>query len=208
MTGDTATSICIIDDDEAIRDSLKTVLALTDWGVETFGSARDFLDRFDPARAGCVVADVRMPGMDGLELQSLLAERCPGTPVIVMTGHGDIAMAVSAMKAGAVDFIEKPFEIDALIDRIRQALEIGARNRREPAVPAAEVRDRVERLTARERDVLRHLTAGQPNKVIAYELGISPRTVEIHRARVMDKMEVQNVSQIVRLILGAGLDPL
>jgi two-component system response regulator FixJ len=156
---------------------------------------------------GCVVADVRMPGMDGLELQSILAEKSPETPVIVMTGHGDVPMAVRAMKAGAVDFIEKPFDVDALIDRVSHAIQ--ARKSRPAAeTPATEVRVRIERLTPRERDILRHLVTGQPNKVIAHELGISPRTVEIHRARVMEKMQTQNVSRLIRLVLSAGLDRL
>jgi two-component system response regulator FixJ len=208
VNGAAGEHICIIDDDEAVRDSLGTMLMADNWAVETYRSADEFLARLDKGGdIGCVVADVRMPGMDGLELQSILAEKSPDTPVIVMTGHGDVSMAVRAMKAGAVDFIEKPFDADALIDRIRDAI---AARRSRPAVetPASEVRARIERLTPRERDILRQLIAGQPNKVIAHELGISPRTVEIHRARVMEKMETQNVSRLIRLVLSAGLDPL
>lgn len=200
--------ICVIDDDEAIRDSLRTMLMTEDWTVETYRSAHEFLGRLVTGEGiGCVVADVRMPGMDGLELQSILAEKSPETPVIVMTGHGDVPMAVRAMKAGAVDFIEKPFDVETLIDRIRQAME-ARRSRPDAGVPATEVQARVERLTPRERDILRHLVTGQPNKVIAHELGISPRTVEIHRARVMEKMETQNVSRLIRLVLSARLDSL
>jgi two-component system response regulator FixJ len=208
VNGAAGEHICIIDDDEAIRDSLAMMLMADEWTVETYGSADEFLDRLGKGGdIGCVVADVRMPGMDGLELQSILAEKSPDTPVIVMTGHGDVSMAVRAMKAGAVDFIEKPFDADALIDRIRDA--IAARRSRPAAeASASEVQARVERLTPRERDILRQLIAGQPNKVIAHELGISPRTVEIHRARVMEKMETQNVSRLIRLVLSAGLDPL
>ncbi len=201
-----AASIYIIDDDEAIRDSLAIVLGALDWEVKTFGSAREFLERFDSAATGCVVADVRMPGMGGLELQARLAERCPEVPVIVMTGHGDVPMAVRAMKAGAADFIEKPFDAEALIERIRQVME-RRRARGEAEVATTEMQTRLARLTARERDVLRHLLEGKPNKVVAHDLGISPRTVEIHRARVMEKMGTQNVSQLVRLVLSAGLDP-
>jgi len=207
LSGKPGASICIIDDDEAVRDSLKTMLAAADWQVETFGSAREFLDRFDGARTGCVVADVRMPGMDGLELQSILAERSPDIPVIVMTGHGDVPMAVQALKAGAVDFIEKPFDGEAFIERIRQAMETRKRPHRDAEVAAGEVQARIERLTLREGDVLRHLIAGQPNKVIAYELGISPRTVEVHRARVMEKMQAKSLSHLVRMALAAGVDP-
>jgi two-component system response regulator FixJ len=184
------------------------MLMTEDWTVETYRSAHEFLGRLVTGEGiGCVVADVRMPGMDGLELQSILAEKSPETPVIVMTGHGDVPMAVRAMKAGAVDFIEKPFDVETLIDRIRQAME-ARRSRPDAGVPATEVQARVERLTPRERDILRHLVTGQPNKVIAHELGISPRTVEIHRARVMEKMETQNVSRLIRLVLSARLDSL
>jgi two-component system response regulator FixJ len=198
--------ICIIDDDEAIRDSLGLMLMADNWTVETYRSANEFLDRLGKGEdIGCVVADVRMPGMDGLELQAILAEKSPGTPVIVMTGHGDVPMAVRAMKAGALDFIEKPFDAGTLTNRIREAM-AARRGRPGAEVPPSEVRSRIERLTPRERDILRQLVAGQPNKVIAYELGISPRTVEIHRARVMEKMETQNVSRLIRLVLSAGLD--
>lgn len=199
-------NICVIDDDEAVRDSVKTVLAAADMPVETFGSAKEFLDGFDPARVGCVVADIRMPGMDGLELQAHLAGRCPGMPVIMITGHGDVPMAVKAMKAGAADFIEKPFDVEMLIERIHRALE--TRDHQEVPVPPAEVRDRVGRLTPRERDVLRLLIRGEPNKVIAHKLGISPRTVEIHRARIMGKMQIQNLPQLVRMVVAARLGPL
>ncbi len=199
--------VFIVDDDDAVRDSIETVLGAVGWHVETFRSANDFLDGFDGAGGDTVVVtDVRMPGMDGLDLQSRVLERCPDIPFIVMTGHGDVPMAVQAMKAGATDFIEKPFDAEMLIERIEQALKERRESRRDGDAARNEVEARLVNLTPRERDVLRHLVAGQPNKVIAYELSISPRTVEIHRARVIDKMDVRNVSELIRLVLSAGID--
>lgn len=201
-----APSVCVIDDDEAVRDSLRALLTAAHMEVETYASAREFLAKFDAERVGCVLVDIRMPGMDGLELQARIAEQHPGFPVIVITGHGDVPLAVRAMKAGAFDFIEKPFDGTALLETISRALESGEPVRQSNGAAAAEVAARLDRLTPRERDVLRHLVAGRPNKVVAFELGISPRTVEIHRARVLEKMQTRNVPELVRLVVGAGLD--
>jgi len=154
-------------------------------------------------RIGCVLADVRMPGMDGLELQRQLNTRGIGLPVIFMTGFGEVALAVQAMKAGAVDFVEKPCTLERLKDSLSRALARSETSQR-AAAETAQARERLSRLTPRERDVLRLLVIGKPNKIIAHELAISPRTVEIHRARVMDKVDVKSLSELVRLSLAAG----
>ena len=198
--------VFVVDDDEAVRDSLMALLDAVGLKAEAYGSAQDFLDAYDPSRPGCLVLDVRMPGMSGLELQKKLAASHFRLPVIIITGHGDIPMAVEAMKAGAVDFIEKPFREDALLDGIRLALAQCAPAPRGEAA-SAELIGRIAQLTPREREVLERLVIGEPNKVIAFGLGISPRTVEIHRARVMAKMEARSLSQLVRMALAAGIDP-
>ncbi|MGE5504574.1 MAG: response regulator transcription factor [Actinomycetota bacterium] len=187
----------VVDDDEAVRDSIRLLLYSVGLKVEPYASAADFLARADLARPGCVVADVRMPGMSGLDLQKVLAARNVPLPVIILTGHGDIPMAVGALRAGASDFIEKPYDDQHLIDSVHRALEVGDRERRD--------RERVERaracwerLTARERDVMTMVAAGDSNKVIAARLGISPRTVEVHRGNVMEKFEVRSLSELVR----------
>ena len=199
-------TVFVVDDDEAVRDSLMALLDAVGLKAEAHGSAQDFLAAYDPSRPGCLVLDVRMPGMSGLELQKKLAASQIRIPVVIITGHGDVPMAVEAMKAGAVDFIEKPFRQDALLDGIRRALARCAPARREE-VESAEVMARVAQLTPREREVLERLVIGQPNKVIAFGLQISPRTVEIHRARVMAKMEARSLSNLVRMALAAGIDP-
>jgi two-component system response regulator FixJ len=199
-------TIFIIDDDEAVRDSLGTLLEAHGWTVEAYGSAEAFLAGFDPRRAGCLLVDVRMPGMDGLALQEHLAARRIDLPVIVVTGHADVPLAVRAMKAGAVDFIEKPYSVEAIVNAVHRALD-----RALPAAKASPVADaaaaRLAQLTPRERDVLEQLVVGHPNKVIAHHLQISPRTVEIYRARVMDKMGASSLSHLVRMALAAGIEP-
>ena len=199
-------TIFVVDDDEAVRDSLGALLESAGFEVETFSSGADFLDRLDPKRGGCIVLDVRMPGLSGLEIQEKLTEKRITLPVIIITGHGDVPIAVQAIKAGAIDFIEKPFGDDVILESVGRALERGRRNKRD-ASSAVEIEARMARLTPREREVLGQLVIGNPNKIIAYELGISPRTVEIHRARVIEKMEARSLSHLVRLAITAGVVP-
>ncbi len=199
--------IFIVDDDDAVRDSLELLLRSS--GFETivaYASARDFLAEAAPMPGECLLLDVRMPDMDGLELQEELNRRGIKLPVIIMTGHGDVPISVRAMKAGAMDFIEKPFSDELLVDCVRRARRQAEEARREGA-EVEDVRRRLQILTPREREVLQGMIAGQPNKLIAHALGISPRTVEIHRARVMVKMATRSLSALVRMALAAGIEP-
>ena len=198
--------IYVVDDDDAVRESLTALLESAGLTVEAHASGRKFLEALALARSGCLLLDVRMPDMGGLELQEILAARGISLPTVIITGHGDVPLAVKAMKAGAVDFIEKPFKDEVILDCIRRALALDERVRRQQS-SAAEVRALMARLTPREREVLEQLVIGQSNKVIAFELGISPRTVEIHRARVMEKMRAQSLSHLVRMALVAGVEP-
>ena len=193
----------VIDDDADVRQSLAFLLSAAGLAVRVHESALAFLENLPEGREGCVVTDIRMPGMDGLELQRRLAQNKVRLPVIVMTGHGDVALAVEAMKAGAVDFIEKPFDDEVLLSAIRAALNRQARDSERDARAAA-VQERIDRLSEREREVLDRLVAGKANKVIAYELGISPRTVEVYRANVMTKMQADSLSELVRMALMDG----
>ncbi|MCH8859099.1 MAG: response regulator [Proteobacteria bacterium] len=197
-------TVFVVDDDEIVRDSLKALLESDGHSVRTFESARAVLSDPGLADAGCLVVDIRMPDMDGLTLQEELGRTQNGLPVIVVTGHGDVPLAVRAMKAGALDFLEKPFDGERMLDSVRRALVVRqqAHDRNEETRKA---QSRVALLTARERQVLEHLVAGRPNKLIAYELDISPRTVEIHRARVMEKMQARSLSDVVRVALAAGV---
>jgi two-component system response regulator FixJ len=197
--------VFLVDDDAAVRDSLVLLLGVAGFKVSAFASAHDFLDGFTADQPGCLVTDIRMPGMDGLELQDELMRRNIDLPVIFITGHGDVAKAVRALKAGACDFIEKPFEEETLTDSIRQAFEDEA-NRQAPRArrEAAGVVARRSLLTPREVQVMDLVVEGHSNKVIAQNLGISARTVEIHRARVMDKMKARNLSDLVRMALSAS----
>jgi FixJ family two-component response regulator len=192
--------VFVVDDDDAVRDSLALLMKSVGLAVETYPSARDFLDHFDPERIGCLVLDVRMPGMSGIELQERLAKRNATLPIIFVTGHGDVPMAVHALRAGAVDFIQKPFSDQALLDRIQQSLEEHARRRGEDVKKAA-IRERIAGLTPREREVMSMVIEGKANKVIAIDLGVSERTVEIHRARVMEKMQASSLPDLVRMVL-------
>src|SRR5688500_8287927 len=194
----------LVDDDEAIRRSASFMMRTSGFVVKTYASGLELLEAGKDLARGCILLDVRMPGMDGLEVQRSLRERGILLPVIVMTGHGDVNVAVQAMKAGAVDFIEKPFEksvllsaIDSGFDRLEQA---GKRHAR-----AEEAQARLKALSGRELDVLKGLVRGHPNKTIAYDLGISPRTVEIHRANLMTKLEVHSLSEALRLAFTARL---
>lgn len=200
------TELCVfvVDDDEAVRDSLRTLLEIEGFACTTFPSAESFCAAYRPDWRGCLLLDVRMPGMDGVELLETLAQRRSELPVVLMTGHGDVPLAVRAMKAGALDFLEKPVDHDVLLGCLRGALD-QARQRSEEQGAATEISGRLDSLTARERDVLECLVIGAANKVIAHELGISPRTVEVYRARVMEKMQARSLSQLVRMALAAGI---
>ena len=196
-------TVFVVDDDRAMRESLSWLLDSVGLRVRSYATAADFLAEHDPAQPGCLVLDVRMPGMSGLDLQAELARRGVELPTIVITGHAEVSMAVRAVKAGALDFIEKPFSDQLLLDRVRQALEIDlevreVRRRREDALR------RLATLTAREREVLNLVVAGKQNKEIASELGVSPKTVEVHRAHVMSKMCVDSLAELIRITLLAG----
>jgi two-component system, LuxR family, response regulator FixJ len=196
-------TIFVVDDDSAVRDALKLLLRSVGQAVETYGSAQEFLDAYGEDRPGCLVLDIRMPGMSGLELQQKLNERHSILPIIFITGHGDVPMAVEAMQAGAVDFIQKPFRDQDLIDRINQALEKDGSNRAALG-ERNDIRRRLETLTPREREVLDLVVHGKANKVIAGDLKLSQRTVEIHRARVMEKMQASSLAHLVRMVLEVG----
>ena len=196
-------TVFVVDDDRAMRDSLSWLLDSVGLRVRSYATAAEFLADHDPAQPGCLVLDVRMPGMSGLDLQAELARRGVELPTIVITGHAEVSMAVRAVKAGAIDFIEKPFSDQLLLDRVRQALEIDleareVRRRREDA------RRRLATLTAREREVLDLVVAGKANKEIASALGLSTKTVEVHRAHVMSKMCVDSLAELIRITLLAG----
>ncbi len=189
--------VYIVDDDEAVRDSISLLLETLSIPSETFPSANDFLDAYDDSFVGCLVLDIRMPGMNGLELQDRLEEIKAHLPIVFVTGHGDIPMAVEAMKKGAVDFIRKPFRDQELIDRIQQAFNLEAVERASRAT-VDDVKRHYEKLTPREEEVFERVAAGQSNKVVAIELGISERTVEIHRSHVMEKMASRTLADLVR----------
>jgi two-component system response regulator FixJ len=195
----------VVDDEEAIRRSIGFLLRASGFAVQTHESGVAFLREAKTAEPGCILLDVRMPQMDGLAVQEELNARGVTMPVIVLTGHGDISLAVRAMKAGAVDFIEKPFEKAALLDAIGRAFDRFDRHE-EASVSERDAKVRIAALTAREQDVLRGLVRGFPNKTIAYDLGISPRTVEVHRANCMTKLGVRSLSEALRIAFAAGLD--
>ena len=190
----------VIDDDDALRDSVRLFLVNEGLSVRTYGSANEFLASLDALQSGCVVTDVRMPGKSGMELLSHIASRGLSLPVIVITGHADVPLAVRAMKQGAIDLLEKPFKAEELIGAIRRGLALG-KDSRLNGVPVEVALARRATLSARENEVLERLIKGQPNKVIAYEMGISPRTVEVHRANVMKKTQAGSLSELVRMFL-------
>jgi two-component system response regulator FixJ len=194
----------VIDDDEAVRESIEFLLRSAQLTVKTYESASAFLAVAPTINSGCVITDVRMPGISGIDLLRRLKELQIPLPVIVITGHGDVPLAVEAMKFGAVDFLEKPFDDDVLLASVRTAL-----NRSEASAQLeterAEIRARIATLTNREHEVLQGLIAGHPNKIIAFDLSISPRTVEIYRANVMTKMKAGSLSELVRMTLAAGV---
>lgn len=194
----------IVDDEESMRRSTGYALKTTGYAVATWASGAEFLKKVRHAEQGCILLDVRMPDIDGLEVQQVLAARGVTMPVVIMTGHGDIGIAVQAMKAGAVDFLEKPFEKSALLNAVEAAFERIAKADN-AATKAQDAATLLAALTPRERDVLEGLAQGLPNKTIAYDLGISPRTVEVHRANVMAKLDVRSLSDALRIAFAAGL---
>lgn len=196
-------AVHLIDDDDAVRDSLSFVLEMNDLKARTYASAVEFLEVADSLKHGCVVTDVRMPEISGIELVRKLKERRIELPIIMITGHGDVPLAVEAMRAGVIDFVEKPFENEVLLKSIQTALDIQAER-----LGRDEERHRFEQmlsgLSPRETDVLRGVLAGKMNKIIAHELGISPRTVEVYRANVMNKTQANSLSELVRIAMLAG----
>jgi two-component system, LuxR family, response regulator FixJ len=190
----------IIDDDEAVRQSLAFLLSSAGLAVRLYDSAAAFLNGLEGAQTGCLITDVRMPGMTGLELLHALKAKACGLPAIVITGHGDVPLAVEAMKAGAIDFIEKPFDQEALLSAVEAALAYGRTGDRGGENRAA-VAAKLAILSERERQVLEGLISGHPNKTIAHDLGISPRTVEVYRANLMAKMQAKSLSELIRMAI-------
>jgi len=197
-----AALVHIVDDDPAVRDSLQMLLDAAGLGARTYSSAAEFLGAATALRSGCVLTDVRMPDIDGLTLQRRLTELGSQLPVVVMTGHGDIPIAVEALKTGAADFLEKPFDDERLLRVLRDALKASLATH-EKSIARDLIRSRLANLTKREREVLDKLVEGLPNKTIAYDLGTSPRTVEVQRARVMEKMAARSLPDLVRMVLDA-----
>lgn len=200
QTRDPAPMVFIVDDDEGVRNSLRFLLKSVNLPATALASAQEFLDTYTTDQSGCLVLDVRMPGMSGLELQQELNRRGAVIPVIFVTGHGDVPMAVEAVQHGAFDFVQKPYREQELLDRIQRAL-IKDEANRATLRQLDRIRRRLESLTHREREVLHLMTLGKPNKVMAAELGLSQRTVEIHRAHVMEKTGANSVAQLVRMVL-------
>jgi two-component system response regulator FixJ len=199
---DTTPVVFIVDDDDAVRDSLGLLLRSAGMNTQGYPSAETFLEDFDDNMVGCLVLDIRMPGMNGLELQAKLTQRHSTLPVVFITAHGDIPMAVEAVRMGASDFVQKPFDDMEIVGKVNAAMEDGQRHHEEEAMRHV-VLERLTTLTARERHVMDEVITGKANKVIAADLGISQRTVEIHRARVMAKMKVTSLAQLVRAVLVA-----
>ena len=198
--------VLIVEDDDAARGSLQALLETAGYRTAAFASGIDFLASLESVSGSCVVLDIKMPEMDGLEVQRRLNNSGALLPVILVTGHGDVAMAVQAMRAGAIDFVEKPISRDRLLGSVARAIDAGSKVRREEE-RKSEIVARIDSLTARERDVLGQLVAGRPNKVAARQLGISHRTIEVYRRNVMSKMGAQSLSHLVRMALVAGFDP-
>jgi FixJ family two-component response regulator len=193
-------TVFIIDDDQEVREAIGLLMASVGLATESYAGAREYLDAFDPGRPGCLVLDVRMKGMSGLDLQQRLGAEPLHPPIVVVTGHGDVPMAVRAVKAGAVDFLEKPFNDQVLLDAVHRAFEQDAEHRGQ-AMRLADIQERMDRLTPREREILEQVVAGKRNKVIAADLGITQSTVEAHRAKVMEKMEARSLSDLMRMLL-------
>lgn len=198
MLPNTEPTVFVVDDDEGVRDSLSMLIDADGLRVEAYGSACAFLDQYQAARPGCLILDMRLPDLGGLDLLERLADRNSLLPVIILTGHGDVPAAVHAMKVGAMDFIEKPFNARQLLDRIRQAIDHDRRRRSESAGDAA-LSARIALLTPREREIMEMIVGGKANKVIAIELDISERTVELHRSRMMKKMQVRSLAELIHV---------
>jgi two-component system, LuxR family, response regulator FixJ len=192
-------TVYVVDDDLAVRMSLSALLSAHGYRARAYSSAEEFLERFEDGRDACLLLDIRMPGMGGMALQQELARRNTRLPIVILTAHGDVPLAVQAMKAGALDFIEKPGSERDLLDAIEEATHtLSARPT--PPIPQSVVAKRLARLTTREREVIDHLVLGKTNKAIAEELGISQRTVEIHRARIREKMEARGLADLIRMM--------
>lgn len=197
-------TVFVVDDDDATRKMVSRLIASVGLPVESYGTAEEFLAAYKPQRAGCLVLDVRMPGMSGLELQDKLAANHIGLPIVFVTGHGDVPMAVHCLQEGAVHFIEKPFREQVLLDAVHKALDQD-RQRREEQAKRADVRARLATLTDREQDVLREVVAGKANKEIAAELDISIKAVEAHRTRILRKMNVRRTVELIKVVTSAGI---
>jgi FixJ family two-component response regulator len=198
--------VFLVDDDPSVRKAIDRVLGAAGLQVASFDSAAAFLEAYDPECEGCLVLDVKMPGMDGMELQDALAARGCILPIVFLTGHGDIHMSVEAMKHGAADFLTKPVDAELLLGCVARAFE-QCRLAREQRSARSSIEQRLGSLTAREREVLEHLIGGKLNKQVAYDLGTVEKTIKVHRARVMQKMQVRSVAQLVRLCEAAGVKP-
>ena len=199
-------AVFVVDDDAAVRQGLRFMLRAAGYSVETFASARSFLEDYDPRRGGCLLLDIRMPQMTGLELQQQLNVRGWRIPVIFITGHGTVPMALAAMKAGAFDFVEKPLREEVLLESIERALHWNDRAYEE-RLERATLQARTALLTPRERDVFELVAAGEPNKAIARHLGISVRTVELHRAHIIEKLQARSLSDLIRMAIIINFDP-
>jgi two-component system response regulator FixJ len=193
-------TVFYVDDDEAMCESVRFLIESVSLRIETFSSARKFLDSYDPSRSGCLLLDVRMPEMSGLELQEQLKKRRIDIPVIFITGHGDVPMATRAMKSGAVEFLTKPFNDQTLLDSIQNAIEVDT-ERRKMNSERDKIAEKIAKLTRREQEVMECVIKGNLNKVTAYELGISSKTVELHRAKIMEKMEAKSLAHLVAMVL-------
>ena len=196
-------SVFVVDDDREVRDALRLLLESVGLRVECFESSQAYLKQFNPEKPGCLVLDVRMPGMSGLDLQEHLFERNIQIPVVIITGHGDVPMAVRAMKSGAIDFIEKPFNDEVLLDAIRRAIARGEQQRSHHS-EHLQIQERLSHLTPREHEVMQMVTEGRSNKEIANTLGVSAKTIEAHRARVMEKMQAGSLAELVRMVLAVN----
>lgn len=193
-------TVFVVDDDQAVRKSLELLIRSVNLNVATFASAEDFLAAYDDQRAGCLIVDIRMPGMSGLELQRCLAERGAPPPIIIITGHGDVPIAVRAMKNGALEFLEKPFSKQLLLEHVRAALQRDAAQRSR-SLRRADIHSRLDALTPRERQVMELVVAGKASKEVAVDLKISKKTVDVHRARVMQKMKAESLAELVEMVL-------